>query len=218
MAVIWRFRKRVKELSVVVEIHVPVFVLFDKCVNVLPVFIRFSEFTKKLREFITFHSIFPKLGNSPRKANRELSLSLYIHAFLGKIETEFHVKRCFHVSNGRSVAALEPAPDLFRGNALATNAHGSRKVLVSLLHDRSTCVSLSLQPQLNAWGFKLTWPFRNVRFAARLSPCLTLPPRLRALRPLKTPGVVTGMYKRCFMNYSAQFKAVNISISFLSLA
>ena len=84
------------------------------------------------------------------------------------------------------------------------NAHGSRNVLVSLLHDRSTCVSLSLQPQLNAWGFKLTWPFRNVRFAARLSPCLTLPPRLRALRPLKKTGVVTGMYKRCFMNYSAQ--------------
>ena len=25
--------------------------------------------------------------------------------------------------------------------------------LASLLHDRSTLVSLSLQPQLNAWGF-----------------------------------------------------------------
>ncbi|SHK46565.1 hypothetical protein SAMN05720470_101457 [Fibrobacter sp. UWOV1] len=29
-------------------------------------------------------------------------------------------------SNGRSIAALEPAPDVFRGNALAANAHGSR--------------------------------------------------------------------------------------------
>ena len=53
-------------------------------------------------------------------------------------------------SNGRSIAApVTP---------WATNAHGSRAKLASLLHDRSTHVSLSLQPQLYAWGFKLTWP------------------------------------------------------------
>ena len=53
-------------------------------------------------------------------------------------------------SNGHSIAApVTP---------WATNAHGSRAKLASLLHDRSTHVSLSLQPQLYAWGFKLTWP------------------------------------------------------------
>ena len=52
--------------------------------------------------------------------------------------------------------------------------------------DRSSYASLSLQPQLNAWGFKLTWPFRNVRFAARLIAVSDVTPSPKGTPP-KTP-------------------------------
>ena len=67
MAVIWRFRERVKELSVVVEIHVPVFVLFDKGVDVLPVIVCVPEFAEKLSKIVSFHYFFLNRGTAPEK-------------------------------------------------------------------------------------------------------------------------------------------------------
>ena len=55
------------DASVVVEIHVPVFVLFDKGVDVLPVIVCVPEFAEKLSKIVSFHYFFLNRGTAPEK-------------------------------------------------------------------------------------------------------------------------------------------------------
>ena len=76
------------DASVVVEIHVPVFVLFDKGVDVLPVIVCILEFAEKLSKFISFHYFFLNRGTAPEK-RIESSPYLYTNTPLWKNQSDF---------------------------------------------------------------------------------------------------------------------------------